>query len=119
MWGRGESGPSGAGVAEQGVEPAPAVVDRAAEPVERVEIGKVERNQRCAGAGRRGADFVVEFLEPALGARDRDHMRAALGERERGGAADSARGASDERDSGCGGRIGHAWRSKDARGRAA
>ena len=43
-------------------------------------------------------DLVVELLEPAHGARDRDHMRACSRERERRRAADAARRAGDERD---------------------
>ena len=47
---------------------------RRAEPVDAVEILEIERNQRSRAAGR--ADLVVEFLQPADGARDGDrHAR--------------------------------------------
>ena len=51
-----------------------------------------------------GADRVVELLEPADGARHRDHMGAGAGERERGRCADTARGAGDEGDA-----VGEGW----------
>ena len=47
-----------------------------AEPVDAGEILEVERHQR--GAAALGADRVVKFLEPAGGARHRDHMGAGL-----------------------------------------
>ncbi len=50
----------------------------------------------AAAAGR--ADLVVEFLEPADRARDRDDVRAGRAERQRDGAADAARGAGDDGD---------------------
>ena len=43
--------------------------------------------------------LVVELLERALGARERDDMGAGGGERQRRGAADAARGAGHQRDS--------------------
>ena len=85
-----------AGIAEQDVELAPALVDRGAEPVEGVVILEVERHERRGRAG--GADLVVELLERALRAGERDHMRAGAREGERRGAADAARGAGHHRE---------------------
>ena len=74
-----------------------------AQPGDAFVILEIERHQRRGAAS--GADRVVEFFEPADGARDRDHVRARLRERKRGGVADAARSAGDERDTageGCG-----------------
>ena len=87
-----------AGIADENVELAVALVQRSAEPGHAVEIGEVERHQR--GAAALFADLVVEFFQPALRARHRHDMRAGLGQRERGGIADAARGAGDESDTG-------------------
>ena len=77
-----------AGIAHQNVEPAPALVDRGAEPVDGLEIRDV------AGHERRLAAFapngVVEFLERSLGSRHRDHVRTLPRELQRDGAADAA-----------------------------
>ena len=60
------------------------------------------KSLRSSGHQRRRAalrlDRVVEFLEPADGPGDGDDMGAGLGERQRRGAADAARGAGDDRD---------------------
>ncbi len=97
--------PEHAGVADECVELAPALEERGAEPVERVEIGEVAGNERRFAAQR--ANLVVEFFKRALGARERDDMRAASGELQRQRAADAARRAGDESDAGGGGR--EAW----------
>ena len=49
------------------------------EPVDPLVVPEVERNERRRAAGP--LDRVVELLEPADGARDRDDMRAGLGQR--------------------------------------
>src|SRR6187551_1158476 len=79
-------------------------MQRGAEPRDAVEVSKVERYQRGAAAVL--ADLVVEFLKAALRARDGHHVRAGAGKRTRGGIADAARGAGDERDPGSEG-FGH------------
>ena len=87
-----------AGIADENVELAVALMQRGAKPGDAVEIGEVERHQ--CGAAAVVADLVVEFLEAALRARHRHHMRAGLCQRARGGIADAARGAGDESDTG-------------------
>ena len=89
-------GAGDAGIADENIELAMALVQRGAKPRNAVEIGQAERHQR--GAAAILSDFVVEFFQPALRARDRHNMRAGLGERARGGIADAARGAGDESD---------------------
>ena len=69
--------PEDAGIADQHVEPAVALVEREREPRDAVAVLHVERHQRGGAAG--GLDLVVEFFQPADGARDRHHMRAGLG----------------------------------------
>ncbi len=91
-------GAGDAGIADQNIELAVALMQRRAEPGDAVEIGEIERHQRRAAAVL--ADLVVEFFQPALGARDRDDMRAGFGQRARGGIADAARGAGDQSDAG-------------------
>ena len=61
-----------AGIADESVEPAPAPIDRLAEPVDRRAVLEVHRNQRrrLARSGTQGLDRVVEFLQRALGARE-------------------------------------------------
>src|SRR5580704_5222396 len=86
------------GIADENVELAVTFMQRGAEPRDAVEIGEVERHQ-CRGATLL-ADLVVEFLEPGLRARHRHDMRPSLGQRTRGGIADTARGAGDESDPG-------------------
>ena len=90
--------PGDAGIAEENVEPAVALVQRRAEPGDAVEIGEVERHQRRAAAFI--ADLVVELFQPALRARHRNDVRAGLRQRQRRGIADAARGAGDESDAG-------------------
>ena len=78
-WPIGAMTPSTRGIGDQDVELSPALVDRAAEPVDAGHVGEVERHQRrlaLAGPGALGLDLVVEFFQPADGARHRDHMRA-------------------------------------------
>jgi len=59
-------------------------------------ILEIERHQcRCAALG---LDGVVQLFKPAYGARDRDHMRAGIRERQRRRPADAARCAGDQRD---------------------
>ena len=101
-----------AGVADEDVEPAIALAQRGGEAVDAGIVLQVERHQRRGAAG--GADGVVEFLQPADGARHRDDMRAGLGERQRGRVADAARGAGDERDA-----VGERFRSSKSRAASA
>ena len=77
-------------------------MQRFAEPVDRGKVAQIARRQRRRGldVGAQRANLVVEFLQPALGARQRDHVAAGGGEGEGGGAADAARGAGDESDAG-------------------
>ena len=84
-----------AGIAEKGVEPAPAFEDREAEPIERGEILEVERHERCGAAGL--LDFVVDFFQRADRARHEDHMRAGRRQRQSRRASNAARSAGDER----------------------
>ena len=65
-------------------------------PRDAVVVLEIERHQ--GGAPAELADLVVEFLEPADRAGDRDHMRTDARQRERGRVADAARCAGDERD---------------------
>ena len=71
-----------AGIGDQDVELAPALVDRAAQPVDAGHVGEVERHQRRLALAVRRArlDLVVELFQPADGARHRDHMRAGRGQ---------------------------------------
>ena len=84
------------GVADQDVEPAPAVEERRGEFVDLDEIAQVDRDEGGAAAG--GANRVVDLFEAADRARRQHEMRAlareALGHRR----ADAARGAGDQRD---------------------
>src|SRR3984957_6999867 len=89
-------GTGDAGIADENIELATAVVQRRAKPCDAVGVGQVERHQRGAAAVL--SDLVVEFLKPALRARHGDNMRAGFGERARRGVADAARGAGDESD---------------------
>ena len=97
-------GAGDAGIADENVELAVALMQRGAEPGDAVIVGEVERHQR--GAAAVFADLVVEFFQPALRPRHRHDMRAGLGQRPRGGIADAARGAGDESDTGGEG-LGH------------
>ena len=87
-----------AGIADEDVEFAVALMQRGAKPGAAVEIAEVERHQGRAAAVL--TDLVVELFEPALRARHRHDMGALLGKRARGGIADAARGAGHESDAG-------------------
>ena len=87
-----------AGIADEDVELAVALMQRSAEAGDAVGVGEVERHQRGAAAVL--PDLVVEFFQPALRARHRHDMRAGFCQRARGGIADAARGAGDESDAG-------------------
>ena len=71
------------------------------------EILHIERHQRCRATDC--LDLVIELFEPAHRTRHRDHMRAGLRELERQRRANTARGASDQRDT-VGQGSGHVWR---------
>src|SRR5262245_35730678 len=88
--------PKNAGIADQHVEPSETLVQREAEPVDALVVLEVEGYE--GGRAAQGLDRVVELLESADRARERDDMGAGLRQRERGGVADAARGAGDERD---------------------
>ena len=73
-----------AGIADKDVKPAPTAIERFAQPVDGGEVAQIHGNQ-----GRRlrlfrpeRSNFVVEFLEAALGAGQRHDMRARLGQGE-------------------------------------
>ena len=95
-WVSGAISPRRPALPSEDVELAPALVDRGAEAVEGVVILEIERHEGRRRSG--GADLVVELLERALRARERDHMRAGAREGERRGAADAARGAGHHRE---------------------
>src|SRR6516162_1130040 len=88
--------PKNAGIADHHIESSETLVQGRAEPVDAQVVLEVERHER--GRSAQALDRIVELLEPADGARERDNMGAGFGERERGGVADAARGAGDERD---------------------
>ena len=88
--------PEQARVADEGVEPAPALGDCRPQPVERREIGEIGWHE--GGASAVALDRVVELFEPPDGAGERDDMAAGPRQGERGGPSDAARGARDERD---------------------
>src|SRR5437899_2841100 len=96
-WPSGESGPR-----------MPALPIRMSKrPAEPIDAGIILQVQRHEGGGTAvGADRVVDFLEPAHGARHRDHVRTGPPQRERGRGPDAARSAGDERDA-IGERLGH------------
>src|SRR5882672_6422977 len=98
-------GAGDAGIADENVELAMALMQGRTEPRDAVEVGQIERDQRGAAAVL--ADLVVEFFEAALRSRHRNDVRAGLGQRTRGGIADAARGAGDESDAGGEGEGGH------------
>ena len=79
-----------AGIAEKRIQPPPALENRGTQPIQCSKILEIERHERCAAAAF--ADFVVQFLQAADRARDGNHMCALRGQRERGGAPDTARG---------------------------
>src|SRR4029078_6645075 len=83
-------------IAEKGVEPAPAVEDRLAETVERLEIAQAQRYQ-----GRAAASLfhgIIGFLEPTDRARNENDMGTGTSEANRRRAADATRCAGYERD---------------------
>src|SRR5262249_18002239 len=84
------------GIADHHIESSETLVQGRAEPIDAGVVLEVERHER--GRSTQALDRVVELLEAADGARERDNMAAGFGERERGGVADAARGAGDERD---------------------
>ena len=88
--------PSIAGIGDENVELAPALVDRAAEPVDARHVGEVERHQRRLPPA--ALISSSSSSSPPDGARDGDHMRARRREMLGGEIADAARGAGDERD---------------------
>ena len=94
--GRGRSGD--AGIADENIELAVALMQRSPEPGDAVKVGEVERHQR--GAAAVFADLVVELFEARLRSRHRHDMRTGFCERARGGIADATRGAGDESDTG-------------------
>src|ERR1700730_11290273 len=77
------------------VESSETLVQGRTEPIDALVVLEVERHER--GRTTQGLDRVIELLEPADRARERDNMGAGAGQRERGGIADAARGAGDER----------------------
>ena len=91
-----------AGVADEGVEPAPASIERLAQSVDRRMVAQIERHERgrVLHAGAERANLVVELLERALGARQRDDMGAGAREGDRRRAANAAGGAGHQNDSG-------------------
>src|SRR5258706_10826575 len=95
-------GACSAGIADEDVELAMALMQRRAKPGDAVEVGEVERHQRRAAAVL--SDLVVELFETALRSRHRNHMRAGFRERARCRIADAARCAGDESDTGGEGR---------------
>ena len=102
--------PEDAGIGEQDVELAPALQQGRAELLDRRRVAEIDRHQRRAAADR--VDLVIELFERARGPRQRHDMGAGLGESERSGAADAARGAGDERDAPFE-RLGHAGIRRD------
>src|SRR3984893_14306354 len=90
--------PGDAGIDDENIELAVALMQRRAETSDAIKIGEIERHQ-----GRSSAvfpDLVVELFEAALRTCHRNHMRTQLCECARGGIADAARGAGDESDTG-------------------
>ena len=87
--------PEDAGVADENVELAPALVERWAELVDFVALADVEFEERCLAA--KSADLVVELFQPADGARGDDDVRALPGKLERHGTADAAGSAGHQR----------------------
>ena len=103
--------PQRAGVADQRVEPAPALVQGLAEPIDGGEVAQIAGDQcrRRFDVGAQGANFVVELLQRALGAGEGDDVATGGGEGEGDRATDAARSAGDQGDAGGGGfrREGH------------
>ena len=70
-------------------------MDAGAKPVDRIGVGDVDRHQGRRAAGR--ADFVVDLLEAADGARQQQYMGALARKGERDRAPDAARRTGDDR----------------------
>src|ERR1700716_943933 len=94
-------GAGNAGIADENVEPAVALMQRRTQPRDAVEVGEIERHQGRSSAVV--ADLVVEFFQASLRSRHRNHMRAGFSQRARRGIADAARGAGDAGEAGGGG----------------
>src|SRR5439155_14384920 len=92
-----------AGVADEDIELAPALVDGRPQRVDLVMHFEVQGEQR--GAAAAGPDLIVDLLEGAGSAADQDQMRAFPGVRQRHSPADATRGSGDE-----GKPAGKAWR---------
>jgi hypothetical protein len=86
--------PEDAGVADEHVELAPALVDGGAQGIDLVVGLEVEREQR--GAAATGPYLVVDLLERAGGAADQDQMCAFLGVGQRHGSPHAAGGPRDQ-----------------------
>src|SRR6185436_9438631 len=103
-------------VADQDVELAVALVQRAGEAGDSLVVPHLQRDQRRGAAD--GFDGVVELFKAAGRARGCDHMRALARERDCQRITDAARAAGDQRDAG-GKRFGHARRFTTGYGEAA
>src|SRR5258708_12726097 len=88
--------PKNAGIADHHVESSEALVQGRAEPIDALVILEVERHER--GRTTQGLDRVIELLEPADRARERDNMGAGAGQRERGAIPDAPRAPPDDPD---------------------
>src|SRR6185437_12322220 len=101
----------GGGV-HQDVDPAMAAVELGAQRIEAVGLRQVDRHQRRRRAAG-GADRIVELLQRALRAAERDHLGAGRRQRQRRRPSDAARGPGDECNAagkrpGCRGIVRHA-----------
>ncbi len=65
-----------ASICNENIEFTPALMNRAAETINRFHIGNVERNER--GGATDLTNFVVKFFQTANSTCDGDHMSAAL-----------------------------------------
>src|ERR1700686_5088639 len=91
-------GTGDAGIADENVEPAVALMQRSPQPRDALEVGEIKRHQGRSSAVV--ADLVVEFFQAALRSRYRNDMRAGFCKRPRSGIADAARGTGDEGNTG-------------------
>lgn len=85
-----------AGIGDQNIELAPALVDIGAQRIDGFHVGEIEGNQRRRAAN--GLDGVVKLLKAADRAGAGDDMRAGLGQFQRREIADAARSAGNESD---------------------
>ena len=85
-----------AGIADQDVEPAPAFMDGRSQSVEGRVIRDIRRHQ--SGGATHRLDFIVELLEPPLGAGKGDDMRTFRGQCQGDIFANAARRTGDDRD---------------------